>query len=188
MEWWKWWPKQEHRVQPNTNRLLLQMIWKIVPPTFKLLHSPPLCYGGVCGSISLFILYLGAWNFITNSVKILSIFYLMIMINNTLFFAMKHSKRIFKEASAVIKLLLIREIMLFQSVLLVLLKCFGFFCPKLINMRQTFSMLVWKMLSFLHLLAKHGTLTSLSKSNHSEDSCGIFVNLRNAKSLIIPTV
>lgn len=80
--------------------------------------------------------------FITNSVKILSIFYLMNMINNTLFFAMKHSKRIFKEASAVMKLLLIREIMLFQSVLLVLLKCFGFFCPKLINMRQTFSMLV----------------------------------------------
>lgn len=50
-------------------------------------------------------------------------------------------------------------------------------------MRHTFSMLV-----FLHLLATRGILTSLSKSNHSEDSCEIYVNLRNAKSLILPTV
>lgn len=33
-------------------------------------------------------------------------------------------------------------------------------------------------------------LTSLSKSNHSEDLCGIYANLRNAKSVlyILPTV
>lgn len=41
----------------------------------------------------------------------------MKMIKNTLFFAMKLSRRIFKEASTVMKLLLIREFMLFHSVL-----------------------------------------------------------------------
>lgn len=49
---------------------------------------------------------------------------------------------------------------------------FGFFCLKPINTRHTFSMLV-----FLHLLATRGIL-----SNHSEDSCEIYVNPRNAKS------
>lgn len=46
----------------------------------------------------------------------------MKMIKNMLFFDMKRSRRIFKEASAVMKLLLTREFMLFQSVLLVLFK------------------------------------------------------------------
>lgn len=92
---------------------------------------------------------------------------------------MKLSRRIFKEASEVMKLLLIREFMLFQSVL-----------PAL---RLLLSKTDQHATHFFNACVSPSSCDTWYsdqplQKNHSEDSCEIYVNLRNAKSLILPTV
>lgn len=88
---------------------------------------------------------------------------------------MKLSKRIFKEASTVMKLLLIREFMLFQSVL-----------PAL---RLLLSKTDQHATHFFNACVSPSSCdTWYSDQPLQKDSCEIYVNLRNAKSLILPTV